>query len=332
MRKNKTIFLISISFLLTSCTFHFETSSSSTESIGSSTNLVSSVSSTESINSQLSSSSISSLISSSSQYFPDPYIGVSHEEFYSSYKKATSNLDAYYRSQHGFLSGDLDVPNKKEPTIATNQPKTDGLYDKNLTKYYTYNAENEPISYKIVDSNNNVVNEIFKSGAYVSLEEVAAYIWAFNDIPSNYTSKKSGNPSNSIWGKYLRLNHSIFLGDVEKYPYEPILPDIDGAGGFITYYELDIGDYSYNNGKRINRGTCRIVYTRYYNTSTPMEVLDSSNRHVFYTYNHYNDFQEYLNYENGWGEIFGNITGGGKLNSTTDYNPTPYVEVNGVNF
>jgi uncharacterized protein YxeA len=49
--------------------------------------------------------------------------------------------------------------------------------------------------------------------------------------------------------------------------------------------------------------------------------------YVFYTYNHYNDFQEYLNYAGGWGEKFGNITGGGKISSTTDYNPTDYVEV-----
>ena len=46
-----------------------------------------------------------------------------------------------------------------------------------------------------------------------------------------------------------------------------------------------------------------------------------------YTYNHYNDFQEYLNYYGGWGEMFGNITGGGQISSKYDYNPTPYVEV-----
>ena len=43
-------------------------------------------------------------------------------------------------------------------------------------------------------------------------------------------------------------------------------------------------------------------------------------------YNHYNDFQEYLNYYGGWGEMFGNITGGGTISSRYDYNPTPYVE------
>ena len=47
---------------------------------------------------------------------------------------------------------------------------------------------------------------------------------------------------------------------------------------------------------------------------------------MFYTYNHYNDFQEYLNYYGGWGAMFGNITGGGTLSSKYDYNPTPYVK------
>ena len=47
---------------------------------------------------------------------------------------------------------------------------------------------------------------------------------------------------------------------------------------------------------------------------------------MFYTYNHYNDFQEYLNYEGGWGEMFGNITGGGPISDyDPNFPPTPYV-------
>ena len=56
-------------------------------------------------------------------------------------------------------------------------------------------------------------------------------------------------------------------------------------------------------------------------------VYEIGEHHVFYTYNHYNDFQEYLNYEGGWGEMFGNITGGGTISSKTDFNPTDYVNV-----
>ena len=39
----------------------------------------------------------------------DPYKDVSWNEFYANYSPATSNEDAYYRSLHGFLSGDLTV-------------------------------------------------------------------------------------------------------------------------------------------------------------------------------------------------------------------------------
>lgn len=121
-----------------------------------------------------------------------------------------------------------------------------------------------------------------------------------------------------------------------RYPYEPELPDISGCGGDITYYEIDIGTTGtdcdpaypsviYNNGAKINRGAARIVYTRY--DANGDHIIDVNERYVFYTYNHYNDFQEYLNYEGGWGEMFGNITGGGTISSRTDYNPTSYVTV-----
>ena len=100
------------------------------------------------------------------------------------------------------------------------------------------------------------------------------------------------------------------------------------------YYEIDIGttgtdcdpEYDpeiYNDGNRIIRGAARIVYTYSYINGDPVSDED---RYVFYTYNHYNDFQEYLNYYNGWGEMFGNITGGGTISSKVDYNPTPYVQ------
>ena len=45
---------------------------------------------------------------------------------------------------------------------------------------------------------------------------------------------------------------------------------------------------------------------------------------MFYTHNHYNDFREYLNYYGGWGEMFGNVTGGGVYSSNNQCNPTPY--------
>ena len=104
----------------------------------------------------------------------------------------------------------------------------------------------------------------------------------------------------------------------------------------MQYYEIDIGTTGtdcdpsyrpalYNNGVTITRGAARIVYARF--DINGDKIIDINERFVFYTYNHYNDFQEYLNYYGGWGEIFGNVTGGGTISSKYDYNPTPYVPV-----
>ena len=153
-------------------------------------------------------------------------------------------------------------------------------------------------------------------------------------MPANYVTSKNADPENSIWGKYLRLNHSYFSGDTDQYPYEPVLPDIRGCGGELYYYEIDIGTTGtdcdpryicklYNDGDTVTRGAARIVYARY--DANHDQIIDPNERYLFYTYNHYNDFQEYLNYYGGWGEMFGNITGGGSISSRTDYNPTAYV-------
>lgn len=261
----------------------------------------------------------------------DPYENMTKEEFYSNYTEATSYMDAYYRSLHGFMSGSIDEQST-EPTIATNRPMQDGKYLKNSYRYYS----NDGNTYLVLDASGDVVNTIYKGGAYVTLEEVAAYLFAFGDIPANYTSDKKGSPSTSIWGEYLRLNNTKFSGSTTKYPYEPELPNISGCGGELEYFEIDLGTSGtdtgngykvskYNDGKTITRGAARIVYSRYDKNGD--NIIDINEKFVFYTYNHYNDFQEYLNYENGWGEMFGNITGGGTLSSKTNYNPTPYVDI-----
>jgi hypothetical protein len=77
------------------------------------------------------------------------------------------------------------------------------------------------------------------------------------------------------------------------------------------------------NGK-ITRGAGRLVYAR--QDLDKDGLYEEGEIHVFYTHNHYNDFREYLNYYGGWGEMFGNITGGGEYSSKTNYNPTPYPE------
>jgi hypothetical protein len=82
--------------------------------------------------------------------------------------------------------------------------------------------------------------------------------------------------------------------------------DFGTTGGYInsnslgTYYNQT----AYNTGSNIKRGAARFVYM----SDTRVKNIDD--RHVFYTYNHYNDFEEYLNYHNGWGVRFGNESAG----------------------
>lgn len=280
----------------------------------------------------LTSNEVEITIKDSEKQTTNPYKGMTKTEFYDQYEPATSLQDAIYRSDSNFMSGSI-AEQDEAPTIAANQPKENGLFVRNQTINY---ANNKQIYY-ITDTEGNIKNAVYKGGAYVILEEVAAYLFAFGDIPANYTSSKSMKPSNSPWREYLRLNHTYFSGDTSQYPYEPVLPNISGVfSRGDRYYELDIGTTGtdtgdpkyevtdYNNGTKIVRGAARIVYT--YEKDNGDKFDDPNEKHLFYTYNHYNDFQEYLNYEGGWGEMFGNITGGGELSSKINYKPTPYVE------
>ena len=261
----------------------------------------------------------------------DPYVNVSRQEFYANYTPAVSASDAKFRSLHHLMSGSIEAQDQA-PTVAQNRPMSDGKYLRNSSCFYSTDKN----TYFVLDSEGRVVNKIYRGGAYVTLEEVAAYLLAFGEIPANYTSSKKGSPAADPWGEYLRCNNSSFSGSTSKYKYEPELPRISGCGGDLYYYEIDIGttgtdcdpSYSavpYNNGSRIVRGAARIVYTRF--DANRNDIIDPNEKFVFYTYNHYNDFQEYLNYQGGWGQMFGNITGGGTLSSNSHYNPTPYVPV-----
>ena len=246
------------------------------------------------------------------------------------YKPAGSYEESQERTQKGELSGYPYVPDQA-PILSEYRPMEDGKYIKNTEEYFL--DEN---TYVVVDAYGREVFRIYRGGAYISLEEVAAYVWAFGDVPANHSTSKKTSPTASIWGAYLRVNHSKFSGDTGKYPYEPALPRISGCGGDFTYYEMDIGTTGtdcdpsyeitiYNNGTKITRGAARIVYARFDRNGN--KIIEADEKYVFYTYNHYNDFREYLNYYGGWGEMFGNVTGGGVLSSKYNCNPTPYVPV-----
>ena len=170
----------------------------------------------------------------------DPYAAVNKENFYANYTPACCWTNAKYRSLHGLLSGSLEVPGQYV-TEAENRPMAEGKFVRNTTAYYLDGGS----TYVITDATGREVMRIYKGGAYITLEEVAAYMYAFggtkDSYPANYTYNKKARPSESIWGEYLRLNHSKFSGNTRKYPYEPKLPDISGCGGDLQYYEMDIG-------------------------------------------------------------------------------------------
>lgn len=270
----------------------------------------------------------------------DPYANMTAEEFYADYTPACCYEDANYRSRHYFLSGSLEVPGQYA-VVSEYQPQTaDGLLIRNTDCFY----EDDGRTYVVVDCYGQEVMRIYQCGAYITLEEVAAFMYAFggkvDNLPANYTSKKTTNASNSPWGKYLRSNHSHFSGNTNKYPYEPELPDIKGCGGKLQYWELDIGTTGtttpgyapkpYNEGGSISRGAARLVYGR--QDLNGNGKFEENEVYVFYTFNHYNDFMEYLNYYGGWGEVFGNVTGGGEYSSKTNCNPTPYVPTGYASF
>lgn len=263
----------------------------------------------------------------------DPYASVSKSEFYANYKPAVSYKDSYYRNLHNFMSGSITVPDAA-PEISEYQPKSGTAFIKNSVTVFLDDGN----TYVVYDAWGVEAFRVYRGGGYITLEEVAAHMYAFGILPANHSSSKSTKPSSNPWGEYLRVNHTKFSGDTSRYPYEPELPEISGCGGSKIYYEMDIGTTgtdtgngyevrTYNNGSSIVRGAARIVYTWKDDNGNGKIDAYLGEVYVFYTYNHYNDFQEYLNYKGGWGEMFGNVTGGGTISSSSKYNPTPYVPV-----
>ena len=265
----------------------------------------------------------------------DPYTNVNKTQFYSNYKSATTYEDAYYRTQHNLMSGDITdqyyLPT--EAKVVENNVAirvTTANYILNTNGDYLGYVPNTPVGMEYI---------VFYKAAYISLNEVAAHLLAFGEVPANQMTAKDSSAKSkavSLWGKYGRVNDGSFNGNPDKYKYQPLLPKIVGTPK-IYYREMDFGTTGgyvcsssygtqklYNNGSSIDRGAARFVYVNDYN----IDSIDK--RYVFYTYNHYNDFQEYLNYHNGWGVRFGNTTAGNPYcGGTSDWkdsykSPTPY--------
>lgn len=255
----------------------------------------------------------------------DPYSNVNKNTFYSSYEKASSYEDAYYRTKHNLMSGDISPANYLP--VSLNIKENDKMV-RYSTAIYVLSTSGKYIAY--LENNFDEFNLIYYNAAYASLNEVAAYLLAFGEVPANskYNKNSSGKKSAvADWGKYGRVNDTTFSGNTSKYPYEPAIPTVRqktfhetdfGTTGNYTLYNNDLGtsynQSAYNNGSSITRGAARMIYT-YDKTVTKID-----DRYVFYTYNHYNDFQEYLNYHDGWGIRFGNESAGnGYCYNNDDY-------------
>lgn len=256
--------------------------------------------------------------------YSDPYNDITSDEFYNDYEVASSYEDAYYRTKHNLMSGDITP----QEYIAKNESVIiDDIYVKCTTATYILSIQGSFIGYIP-----NLAEEsriIYYGCAYTSLNDVAAYLYAFGEVPANSDYHKSKERKLSVqeWGEFGRCNYDVFSGDTSKYPYEPLLPTVRTAtfretdfgtlGGYETYNSVTGTHYIqgvYNNGIQISRGAARLVFTDI------SSVKNIDNRYVFYTYNHYNDFEEYLNYDNGWGKRFGNTSAGNEYcGSSKDY-------------
>ena len=252
--------------------------------------------------------------------FEDPYLLVNKTEFYAdSYTAAWCYEDSYYRTKHHLLSGD-NAPQNHAPSAT---PLRDG--NQNIavtTATYILTPDGDFLGY-IVNDFYGEQQIIYYGAGYTSLEEVAAYLLAFGEVPANsdYAKGSSGKKQSvADWGVFGRVNVGNFRNTGSS--TEPKLP------GSASYLETDFGtaggytvgnrtQTAYNNGTTITRGTARFVFV----PITSAKSIDS--RYVFYTYNHYNDFQQYLNYKGGWGTRFGNESAGNSY-STAGKTPTAY--------
>ena len=258
-----------------------------------------------------------------------PYLNIDHADFYSSYSYASSFEDALYRTKNYLLSGDISPQShlSNENYKIEDKPKYKNSYLMNAYMRYEVDINMNYVSYS-VNYLDGEPYKIYYKAAYQSLNDVAAYLFAFSETPVNwYFDKSISKEELKKWDDFARVNVSTFSGNTTKYPYEPLLTGINDK---YNYYECDfgtIGDYFvgdryediYNNGEKITRGAARFVFNYSYKNGN--QPLNENERHVFYTYNHYNDFEEYLNYNGGFSSRFGNESVGNKANEVNSSNP-----------
>lgn len=271
--------------------------------------------------------------------YEDPYINIDEDEFYENYKISDSYIDSYYRSLHGLLCGELIEDDGSPKQYESAPMKSNDIYYKNAYIRFGVNADGDRVSYTINTLDDSDYT-IYKDGIYTSMNDVAAYLFAFNDLPKNYLSGTSlKNEAYNLYGEFGRVNFNKYSGpSATKYQYEPYLKGQEDKT--LYYRETDFGAtygpnyyYTYNdrhngsNGREIFRFLVANSYdssytyakkSTDYSTPNPTSIDD---RYVYYTFNHYNDFVEYLNYYNGFTAPFGNMTAGNNMNEYNASNP-----------
>ncbi len=155
--------------------------------------------------------------------------------------------------------GTIEQPSIPEQPVTPDTPDTPGTPDTPDTPDTPTEEPFENYGKKVIDiylSKVNVVN----GGKYTSMEQVAAHIYLFHCLPSNFMQKKDFRKN-----AYTSENMLSTGGD-RFYNREGFLPTAAGR----TYTECDI---DYTGG---NRNAKRIVY--------------SSDWLIFYTSDHYVTF------------------------------------------
>lgn len=152
----------------------------------------------------------------------------------------------------------------------------DSVFEGDATKLNDVTPRGEATKRYVEVPNSDTV--LYENESYIELEDVAAYLQFFDHMPSNYVDNVRLVASD---------NDYVYYGG-EFQNREGYLPS-----GY-SYTEMDIRA-GYTIGGSVSRGAQRIVFGE----------RNGNIEKVFYTADHYEDFQEYLGYENGWSYEFG---------------------------
>lgn len=304
----------------------------------------------------------------------NPYLEIDtdkeKEEFYNDYTIAKSPIDAKYRSEAGLLSGsnfDSDyLPhssiNMEESTLKISNSRS------NTLNYLINEDTNEKEAY-IFYSLDGSFNYIYKSGAYWTINDTAAYLLAFGNCPINQDYDKyeaQMSLSTDTWYRYGRVNRGFYDGPVkDKYAYESWFVGMEDKD--IYYTETDFGNATYYNKTEYDsqyaampyikkdettneydiytatpgdRGVLRFCFTSEFENLNPANhnkshatpktkenFENSYYKRVYYTFNHYNDWHEFLNYKDGWSDVFGNMTRGNDYNDMNIHKDKSYAPI-----